>query len=331
VRAFASCLALLVSACTTEIPVVSPEQFACEGDEPLASGELQCPESHWCDQGACRPRLGCIEEGRATPGCDRNAQRRCDPVLNALTSAVECSGGNHTITSTAPIDDQCGCPDQGPGGTPLFCAHIAEGVSGTYPLFVTPPGEALPTGQFGITGEVIEYRWCTRLCAGEVDCPASHSCRPAPLVTEQLRASPSSRHTIGVCYPNYLVASSSTTDRPQPKSDACLANEDCVAQTCQFNIETIADHPVLPIGSAWEGRRGVVANCVPGTGALADPGRGCTRDNECKNGLCEGGKCQRPCNPAFGSCEGCFSREVERTIPGSDVIVIDTVHVCESS
>jgi hypothetical protein len=330
-RMIASCLAILAAACTTSIPPVAPEQFACDSDEPLASGELQCPESHWCDQFACRPRLGCTEPDRSQPGCDRGAQRRCDPVLNDLTTAVECSGGNHTITSTAPIDDACNCPDQGPGGTPLFCAHIAEGISGLYPLFVTQPGQALPTGQFGIEGENVDFRWCVRACADEVDCPASHTCRPAPLVTDQLLASPSSRHTIGVCYPNYLVASSSTADRPQPDPDTCLANEDCFGQTCQFNLENVADHPTLGIGAAWEQKRGIVAHCTPGTGALADPGRGCTRDTECKNGLCEGGKCQRPCNPAFGSCDVCLSREVERTVPGSDIIVVDTVHVCESS
>ncbi len=263
------------------------------------------------------------------PGCDRAAQRRCDPVLNDLTTAVACLGGNQTITSTIPLDDACDCPDQG-AGTPLFCAHVPMGPSGTYPLFLTESGQALPTGQFGIREDVPEFRWCVRACASEADCPASHTCRPAPLVTEELRASPSSRHTIGACYPNLLIPTSSTVEQPQPDAAACLNNEDC-AGDCQYLIETVADHPVLPIGEAWTDRRALVARCAPTTGSLADPGRGCTRDADCKNGICEGGKCQRPCNPVFDkACDQCLEIEVERTVPGRDLRVVDTVHICET-
>ena len=323
--------ALALFACTTEIPPVDPAQFACEGDEPLASGELQCPESHWCADNACTPRLGCTEPGASRPGCDRAQQRRCDPVLNPLTSAVACSGGNHTITSTAPLDDACSCPDQGLAGTPLFCAHVPEGPSGEHTLFLTMPGEPLPVGQFGITGDQADFRWCVHACSTESDCPASHTCRPAALLTEQLRASPSSRHTIGACYPNYLVSTSTTEARPQPDDDACLTARDCLAGDCQFNVETVADHPLLPVGAAWEGRRALVARCVPRNSALADPGRGCTRDAECKNGLCERGRCQRPCNPMFDiACDGCLPIQVERTVPTGEITVVDTVHICET-
>lgn len=333
-RRFGWLLLLFLGACTTDIPDVEPAAFSCESDEPLASGELQCPKTHWCDDGTCRPRLGCSEEGKSAPGCDVAAQRRCDPVLNPLTSAVACAGGNQTITSTIPIDAACHCPDQGSAGTVLFCARYAEGPSGGgYPLFLVPAGEALPIGMFGITGEVEDWRVCVRACATEQDCPASHTCRPSVVVSDQLLASPDSRHTIGACYPNLIVPTTTTTVIDQPDEDACLSDEDCPGD-CQFNVEIVPDHPSLPIGpdgpGGWKDRKALIGRCVQGTGALAEPGTGCATDAECKNGLCHSGSCQQPCDPFQDSaCDVCLAEQVERVVPGGDEPVRDAVHICE--
>jgi hypothetical protein len=316
-------LLLLLASCTTSIPDVEPAQFACEGDAPLASGDLPCPESHYCDDGRCRPRLDCAEEGAL--GCNVAEQRRCNPVLSVLTSAVECSGGNHTVTSTIPLDDQCSCPDQGPGGTALFCAMMATGPAAAYPLYLVAPGERLPIGMGGITGDVPEWRWCVRACGSELDCPASHTCRPANVVAPRLDA----RHTIGACYPNIVTATSTTVAVPQPDEDACLSNEDCPGD-CQYNVEAVADHPVLPIGSSWA-RKALVARCEEGTGGLVAPGGGCRFDAECRNGICdEAGRCRQPCDPVMDTaCDLCLSTLIGREIPGSDEVVLDYVHVCE--
>lgn len=331
--------ALSFAACTTNLPEISPERFACDADTPFEDGTLQCPESHWCSSGACTPRLQCRDVNTGKAGC-APLDERCDLFSNGETAAAACRRGTHIVTSTVPIDPAgaCTCAD----GT--YCTILAKPYAGeAYPLYVLPRGtapSALPTGRLGITGDDPVQRVCTRACATEADCPANHTCRAAAVVQASLQSEPpSSRGTIGVCYPDRLVATSTTVTVPQPDVQHCETQGDCLADkgryagSCQVGIVDVPDHPAAPAGSAaWGSRLALVARCVESM-AGANPGVGCTASVECKSGVCLQTKCARLCDPREPvPCEGgqlCRDFEVEREIPGSNTRVVDHIYVCD--
>jgi hypothetical protein len=329
----------LVLSCTTELPAVDPGLLACTDDRPLASGEDPCPETHWCSEAACRPRLECETPGLGRPGCQDDPTRpsptRCEAVFGARTAAVRCESGTHTATSARPADpDRCACPD----GT--RCVAFARSSPGDFPLFVLPEGGALPTGVLGITGEVEDRRLCARACSSEANCPPDHTCRPAAVLGGDLLAAVSGRHTIAVCYPNRLTSTSTTAPIVQPDPNGCLQPADCPVvgldrPVCQYEVRLVADHPLVPAGPAWTERRALVARCISGgDSGLLNPGLGCEleRASLCESGLCLDGRCAALCDPARPevACERrrCIAREATRVLPDGRRIV-DRVHVCE--
>jgi hypothetical protein len=337
--------AILAGGCLASLPTVDPSQFACTGDEPDGKDRLQCPEADFCSDGACAERLGCSLPGAARPGCDpeqkcENARQmcmRCDAHFHGRTDSVSCSSGIHTTTSTRPKNlETCDCPD----GT--YCVAFADApiMDDAYPLFLLPPGIRIPIPQLGLAAEKAAFRICARVCSSELDCSANHTCRAAPVVSDDLIANPSStRHTIGVCYPEAFAITSTTAMAPMPNALACESEVECFARgirgPCQYRVLNVPDHPSVPAGSAWTpaSHRALIARCVEPTQAnnLAPDDSGCTRGEACRSGLCVGGKCAKPCNEhlkdSCPSTRGCFDRLEAREISGAGTVE-DRVQVC---
>ncbi|MCK6550761.1 hypothetical protein L6R52_33295 [Myxococcota bacterium] len=330
-------------ACTTELPAIDPAKLACTSDTALPSGELPCPETHWCGPiearvGAaivpevCLPRLDCRVPLATRDGCDPEETReaRCDAVINDETAAVRCFGGTHTTTSAIPADlDACDCPD----GT--YCVAFADDPAvppgDAFPLYLLPSGTALPVGRLGVRGEVPERRRCVRACGSEQDCPGAHTCRAAAVVTPGLLAEPSStRSTIGVCYPDFLTNTST-----QAVPGACESDADCPVsasiEPCRIVTRGVPDHPTVPAGAAWPSHSALEKRCGSESSTLQGEGRGCSRSSDCISGACVSGKCAPTCAPGR---ERCFSNApceavlVERT-DGMGRAVEDRVFVCK--
>jgi len=329
---------LLLSACQADLPDIPPERFACT--VRLRRSQLQCPQSHWCKDERCSPRLGCTEPLATEPACPDGVSR-CEPELNGEVAAMSCEPGLYTLTSTTPIDpERCTCPE------PFLCVAFAEGPTRdreAYPLFVLPPGDApvsLPSGSFGISGERTELRVCSRACSSELDCPAEHTCRAAAVIQSGLVDNPvSTRHTIGVCYPNRLMTVTASS-AAQPDQSFCADIGDCgpflgrPVGVCQAQTILIPDHPTVPAGPAWGTRTAVIQRCVQQTGGLIPPGRGCTRTDLCETGICFEFNCAILCNPEeIEPCTGnraCFPATVERQAPGGQAPQPDLIHICRN-
>ncbi len=311
--------------CTPELPTVPAENFYCEDGVGPEGGNYQCPTSHWCSQNQCLPRLGCTDPG-GFEGCE-SGLRRCEPVYSEFTTAVRCEGGIHTSTSVRPPPGSgCDCPDG------LHCAFLAG--SDGYELYLSQDGQS---SQW-LSGSVRpDSLFCVRACSNEANCSAGHTCRPALMdgaAPEKGRLN--EVHTVGVCYPNRLVETSSTSTVTQPDPKSCLQASDCPDEdACRYRIEVVADHPTAPIGTKWTGKRALVPQCVSRaiTGALKVPGQGCTEGTECSTGLCISGRCSRICDPddPFEACNlrNCVSRVADRRVD-ADTMVTDAVFVCEA-
>lgn len=338
---------LTCSTCQVSLPEVPAAKLACTGDHPLGGGELPCPEADWCSNMRCTPRLGCQLPGSRRLGCDPEQSceflgmscMRCEMRINPETAAVRCEPGVHTTTSTTPRTlAGCECPD----GT--FCTLFDRGgAEGAYPLFILPPGTPRPMGSgqrgpLSSAGEIPERRVCARGCSSELDCPASHTCRPAAVIGDDLLRNPTStRHTIGVCYPNRLVSTSTRAPIRQPDADSCLDAQDCesnprAAGPCQYRVTEIADHPTVPAREAWGRRLALIQRCVPPESSLLGNDIVCTRGEQCKSGLCVSGRCAIPCNPLrAGTCpstRGCGDVLVKRELPAGTDTVDDRAQIC---
>lgn len=313
----------LSTACSFDLPNVPPERFACIEEAPAPDGLLPCPESHWCVEGDCLPRFSCDTEQTGRPGCTF-ASTRCEPVVTPYSSAVRCESGIHTSTSARASSSACGCADG------LHCvAFAAEGASTSYPLYLLPEGGALES----VDAEVEDWRMCLRACSSEANCPANHTCRLAAVDDAAARASDErGRFTVGVCFPEEIVTSSVALEM-QPQPDACQASSECPAGTnqgCVYSVETVADHPDVPAGEAWD-NAAIVGRCDGFSSGLVEVGIGCLMGSNCKTGLCVNGRCALPCNPRtplLCPTSRCAAREVERN-RGNLPPVVDSVFVCD--
>jgi hypothetical protein len=338
-----------LASCPGSLPIIDPAAFACASDHVLKSGDLPCPEADWCKDAQCTPRLGCNIPMAARQGCDPDRKcelmfmgcMRCNAKINVETDAVVCESGVHTSTSVHPKDlAACTCPD----GT--YCAAIEAGTpSDAYPLYMLPQGGAqLVSSAFmksiAFTKEDPDWRMCVRACSSELDCSANHTCRAAPVVTDDLIAHPkSTRHTIGLCYPDRVVPTSSTATIAQPNPLACDDQFQCAQRgetgPCQYRVVAISDHPVVPAGAAWGVHNAMIASCVgAGTGAsLVADDLGCTKGAQCASGVCQSGRCAKPCDPRrAGSCPGsrrCNDVLTSRDLPDGTVLE-DRVRVCSA-
>lgn len=336
-------LLALAGGCNAELPEIPAERFACDDDTALQDGSFPCPESHWCREGQCVPRLGCFEPDRSLPGCTP-LERRCDLLTDPEISAVACLPGSHFVeTSTRPPGiEACDCPD----GT--WCVTYAGGVDqgDAYPLYLLSPtrGSTLPRSQLQLEAELPGARVCTHVCSSELDCPGGHTCRAAAVVNDGFLEDPTtSRHTVGVCFPELVLTSSLAQDQPDP--EACLSIDHCKAElgrtegVCQSEASVIPDHPRNPIGPAWGTRLALRSHCTK-IGTARGPGLGCSRHEECSSGVCSDGRCALLCDPTQsgfcvdnpgqnqGGAEACRAVEVERALPGEGETVRDRVYIC---
>lgn len=324
---------LLAAACTAELPPIEPARLACTDDSVLPSGERQCPADSTCVDGSCRLRLDCRDPDRINCTPDETI---CEPILRAETAAVRCTAGVTTSTKAvrpSPVEPRC--PELS------YEVAFADGPPpDRYPLFLLPTGGVLPSGLPGVSGERTEWRRCAVACSSEANCPADHSCRPAAVITDGFRTAPSGdRFTIGVCYPNRLEptrTSTSLEEFPEPRQNACRQSIDCNragrSGNCRYDVDKIADHPTAPAQSAWGERYALYAQCTNQQAtSLLEEGIGCERGDVCKSGVCFG-RCGRPCDP-YRPAEGCGPREcvprlAERSL-GNGQVVTDLVHICE--
>ena len=304
-----------LGACDAQIPDVSPTDFACVDDRRLSDGTLPCPETHACFEQQCTPRWQCNDRTDDQPGC-RPDTTRCEPVFNALTSAVQCVSGVHTSTTVIPSPAvDCACPDG------LFCVVAAGDDLSAYPLYLLPTGGALPD-QLGLPTEAPSSRRCVRVCSGEVDCSPDHSCRPAAVVQDAASGEGLERHTIGVCYPNTLVDTSTAIRPVQLDPDVCRQNADCaedgVGRACRAGVLSVPDHPLFPAGDARDpvASTAIVTRCEFARAGLAQAGAGCTDSANCASGVCVDGRCRTVCDPQdpITACQNdtCGPRRIER-------------------
>jgi hypothetical protein len=321
------------------LPPVDPSQFACFSDP------TDCREQDFCDMGACTPRLDCALPNAALPGCDPEQScelmnlrcKRCDATLAYYVAAVTCQSGIHTTTSTRPKNlDTCDCPD----GT--YCVAFADGAfpPGAYPLFVVPAKMSLPIGKLGFAKDKPEFRICARVCSSELDCSSNHTCRAAAVVGPDLYANrTSTRHTIGVCYPDLFPITTSTAVVAMPDPMACASEAECPAKgvhgPCTYEGMVVPDHPTVPAGPAWipDQHRALVPHCVSAAGNnLNGDDIGCTNDTECRSGVCApNGRCAIPCNPHISkSCDPprrCEDLRLSVNL-ASGGKVVDRVQIC---
>lgn len=341
-----------LAGCFAELEPLPPESFACTADDLTAGGALQCPASHWCSDLQCTPRMACSAAMADNPACapcgealfpypigdcTSTVLERCQLVVNDQIAAVTCEPLNHTVTSTVPTDPAgCDCVD----GT--HCVALAEGPDTTgdaYGLFVLPDAGgavSLPVGQLQITGERQDTRLCARACSGELDCPAGHTCRAAAVVQPALLADPTStRHTVGVCYPDRLTTlTASAAAQPDPRF--CAAQPDCPApQICQVQAVVIGDHPSVPAGAAWGDEHiALIPRCVTPGGVLKPVGTGCDRQTRCESGVCFNARCPDLCDPSLnepcGEGRTCRHVKVPRGRPAGNSDIIDHLWLCGS-
>ncbi len=327
---------LSLTACPSDLPNVDPNRFACLDDAPLADGERPCPDTHWCEEGICTPRFACTvidEFGGRVRSCGRDTLTRCEPAYNEENSVVRCEPGVHTSTSVRSIDGACACGDG------LHCVAFAQANSApeSYPLVLLPEGGGLPS-LTGVLGEVAEWRVCARACSSEVDCPALHTCRSTVVASTQvLDGSGGSRHTIGVCYPDRLVPTSSTSTLAQPAPDQCLTNLECPGPlVCTFQNERVEDSPLVPAAQAWgQSRFALHGRCASGQGKAGD-NIGCAMaPNSCQSGICLGSKCRTVCDPqrpivcGSGKCVEQFATRTLMSEANETITVTDRVFICE--
>lgn len=331
------------AACFAEVPAIEDTAFSCVDDLATESGNLQCPESHWCYQGSCKPRLGCSVPNAERPECEEFVTR-CELVVTGTVSAVSCEPGVHTVTSTKPSTiDGCDCPD----GT--WCVAYDEALSNveeeSFGLFVLPGQQSFPDA-LGASKERRGLRVCARGCSGELDCTGGHTCRPAAVVTASLLSNPSeTRNTIGVCYPDKIVTETATSaELPvlplEPRPQVCLTQSDCRArevafELCQVRVAVIPDHPSVPAGSeAWGEHLALVSTCVtPISAGLTGVDKGCDNGSECESGICHNGRCARLCDATLPEpCPGgrsCRNTQVSRPIRGDAQEVRDRIWLCQ--
>lgn len=328
-RAFAIVF-FCVAACSSRVPDVPPEAFACTADTVEEDGELQCPETHRCDNERCRPRLDCVEPGSATPGCTEGTNR-CELTIGEETAGVSCEGGLYTIpTSTVPSNvERCECPGE------LTCALLAEKEAGDS---LDEPRIFLGAPQ--LPQEITENplgRICVMPCATEADCPANHTCYPS-VVLDRGTLPADGRFTIGACWPQILITTATVADLPDPT--ACRTEGDCTEAAgredglCRVDVVPIPDNKVRPAGAAWSDRLALIPRCREDnlSGLLLD-GRGCTDSNDCQSGVCHAGRCAKLCNPenpeicAFGA--DCTAEIVSRSVPNG-VTILDRLFICGS-
>ena len=334
----------LMLGCFAEVPQIDDTAFSCTDDLPSENGRLQCPESHWCYEGSCKPRLGCTVPNAERPACEEFVSR-CELSVTGTVAAVSCEPGVHTITSTKPKDPQnCGCPD----GT--WCVAYDENSSRVddeaFSLFVLPPNQSFPATEVNGAVEREGIRVCARGCSGELDCPGGHTCRPAAVVTSNLIENPSeTRNTVGVCYPDRVVTETATSAElpvlPQePHPEVCLTQSDCkdrevAFEICQVRVAVIADHPRFPAGSeAWAEHLALVPSCIqPISAGLTGVDKGCDNGSECETGICHNGRCARLCDASLPEpCPGgrsCRDTQVSRPIRGDAQEVRDRIWLCQ--
>ncbi len=229
---------------------------------------------------------------------------------------MRCEGGAATETSTRPADGlTCACPDG------LHCVAYLDRADPAPDLRYLPEGGPAPGP------EIADRRMCVRACSEEGNCSADHTCRPAAVTRADGRLD-----AIAVCYPNVLTETSTTTRVVQPIPGVCRQDRDCgPGSVCQVQLDVVPDHPVAPFGAAWGRRLAMVSRCASRTGLqLRDPPSACTLGSECSTGVCAGGRCRVPCDPADVTSCGrriCRGEVVERLADGRRVG--DRVHICE--
>ena len=333
-RPFCVVFAMAVVGCDAQIPEIDPTLLACEDDVPFGEGLLPCPAQQACFEQRCTRRWQCDDRQDGNPGCTPDTTR-CEPAFGEWTSRVQCVSGVHTSSTTIPDpgDSACDCPDG------LFCvAYAGAETSEGLPLYLLPEGGDLPSDMLGTASEQRVFRRCVRACSSEVNCPPDHTCRPAAAVTEAFSSERDRlRNTVGVCYPNTLVDTSTTVRPPQPDVRTCRQNADCVSfgpgQGCRAENQTVADHPDYPAGdAAREGLENVaiVTRCDAIPAGAGTPNSGCTSSPACGSGVCLGGRCRTLCDPqdpitACGSAS-CgpvlVTREIDRTTSVSDELFL---------
>lgn len=318
-----------VAGCDAALPEVDPTRFACVDDREIGDGKLPCPEAQFCFEQQCTDRWSCDDRTDGNPGC-RPDTTRCEPIFNARTSAARCLSGVHTSTTVIPDPvESCDCPDG------LHCVAFAAGYDdGAYPLFMLPEGGPLPAAELGLAGERVERRRCVRACSSEINCPADHTCRPAVVVSEAVRLGVEPlRNTIGACYPNTLVDTSTTTPPEQPDPDACRQTADCEEPNrgCRARLSAVRDHPDprFPAGAALGGNDALLTRCetaVSGQSACA-----VGEEVNCASGVCFDGRCSVLCDPQdpITACQNntCRPTRVTRTRPDGTVAT-DDVFIC---
>lgn len=329
--------------CFSNVPVVDEIAFACLDDRANENGLLQCPASHWCYEGSCKPRLGCTAPWAERPACEEFVER-CELSFSAEVAAVSCEPGVHTVTtSTRPSAiDTCDCPD----GT--WCVAYGEGLSSTvaesHPLIVLPPVQDFPVGKLGFKSERRGLRVCVRGCSGELDCPGAHTCRAAVVYDQSFALNEDlGRHTLGVCYPDRINTQTATSSElpvlPKlPDPDVCLAQSDCrdrqiAFEVCQIVVAVLPDHPTVPAGEGWGERMALVSRCVqPISGGLVVVDGGCDEGSECESGICHNQRCVRLCDPSLiEPCPGgrsCNETQVLRPVRGDAREVRDRIWLC---
>lgn len=338
-----SLVMMVCTGCFSEVPEVRDDQFACVDDLPFESGGLQCPESHWCYEGSCKPRFGCSAADAERSECEPFVQR-CELSLTGTVSAVSCESGVHTVTSTRPPEpESCSCPD----GTAcvVFAETTGQADEDAFELYLarTQGDFALPS-DFGAS-ERAGTRVCARGCSGELDCPAGHTCRPASVYRADTSNSFRDRNTISVCYPdNVITVTATTAEFPEipkePVENVCRSQADCQDDNvsfdvCQVRVAIIPDHPKNPAGErAWGDHFALISTCIqPISSGLTNVDKGCDTGSECESGLCHNGRCARLCDSRLSEpCPGgrsCRDTQVSRPIKGEDRKVRDRVWLCQ--
>ncbi|MEE2904021.1 MAG: hypothetical protein VYC39_16970 [Myxococcota bacterium] len=336
-------LSILSGGCFVSVPEVADDEFACVDDLPFDDGLLQCPQSHWCYEGSCKPRFGCSKPDADKAECELFVER-CELSLTGTVSAVSCESGVHTVTSTRPSEpDTCDCPD----GTAcvIFAEASGQSEQDAFELYLaSTAGNFTLPASFG-SSERPGTRVCARGCSGELDCPAGHTCRPASVYSTDAPSDFTDRNTISVCYPDNVITLTATTAEfpelpKEPIENVCRSQADCQNRNvtfdiCQVRVAVIPDHPKNPAGErAWGEHFALISTCVqPISSGLTNVDKGCDTGSDCESGICHNGRCARLCDSRlFEPCPGgrsCTDTQVSRPIKGEERKVRDRVWLCE--